>query len=47
MRRVSVAEKDATSQKDCLTKAGAILVFPYVISGCSFVISDQSGAVCQ
>ena len=45
--KVSVAEQDATSQKNCLTRAGAIRVFPYVISGCSFVISDQFGAVCQ
>ena len=45
--KVSVDEQDATSQKNCLTRAGAIRVFPYVISGCSFVIFDQFGAVCQ
>ena len=45
--KVSGAQQDAANQKNCLTRAGAIRVFPYVTSEYSFVMSDQFGAVCQ
>ena len=37
--------KQTTSRENRLTKAGNTLVFPHVISGCTFVKSDQFSTV--